>query len=136
MKRYDKIKEIYSELTNENYKFTKELNEKLKEKVLEALKLKPQSAIRKLAKLLEEEKEGNKLMYAAAFYKKLKEAKIEEVSLVSMPYEEQKKYKSDISLIDYDYTVLLDYRKPMVICPAGRTKDILMNVKDLKSEML
>lgn len=90
MKRYDKIKEIYSELTNENYKFTKELNEKLKEKVLEALKLKPQLAIRKLAKLLEEEKEGNKLMYAAAFYKKLKEAKIEEVSLVSMPYEEQK----------------------------------------------
>lgn len=136
MKRYDKIKEIYSELTNENYKFTKELNEKLKEKVLEALKLKPQLAIRKLAKLLEEEKEGNKLMYAAAFYKKLKEAKIEEVSLVSMPYEEQKKYKSDISLIDYDYTVLLDYRKPMVMCPTGRAKDILMNVKDLKSEML
>ena len=71
MRDYDKLKNIYSEFTNENYQYTNELNENIRSQVLEALRLNPSQAIARLAKILETEKQGNKLLYSAAFYKRL-----------------------------------------------------------------
>ena len=41
MRDYDKLKNIYSEFTNENYQYTNELDENIRAQVLEALKLNP-----------------------------------------------------------------------------------------------
>ena len=78
MQDYDKLKQIYSEFTNETYQYTKELSENVKQQVLKALLLTPNRAIAKLARILETERQGNKLLYAAAFYKKLKEQRIQQ----------------------------------------------------------
>ena len=56
MQNYNKLKEIYSEFTNENYQYTNELDENIRAQVLEALKLNPSQAIARLAKILETEK--------------------------------------------------------------------------------
>ena len=61
MRNYNKLKKIYSEFTNDDYEYTKELDDKIKIKVLEALKLVPKQAIARLSEILEQEKQGNKL---------------------------------------------------------------------------
>ena len=67
MQNYNKLKEIYSEFTNENYQYTNELNENIRSQVLEALRLNPSQAIARLAEILETEKQGNKLLYSAKY---------------------------------------------------------------------
>ena len=52
MQDYDKLKQIYSEFTNETYQYTKELSENVKQQVLKALLLTPNRAIAKLARIL------------------------------------------------------------------------------------
>ena len=61
MQDYDKLKQIYSEFTNETYQYTKELSENVKQQVLKALLLTPNRAIAKLARILDTERQGNKL---------------------------------------------------------------------------
>ena len=55
MRNYNKLKKIYSEFTNDDYEYTKELDDKIKIKVLDALKLVPQQAIARLSEILEQE---------------------------------------------------------------------------------
>ena len=85
MQNYNKLKEIYSEFTNENYQYTNELNENIKSQVIEALRLNPSQAIARLAEILETEKQGNKLLYSAAFYKRLIDKYIEEADFTLTP---------------------------------------------------
>lgn len=90
MRDYNKLKNIYSEFTNENYQYTNELDENIRAQVLEALKLNPSQAIARLAKILETEKQGNKLLYSAAFYKRLVDQHVEDIEFTGTPRNTEK----------------------------------------------
>ena len=128
MQDYDKLKQIYSEFTNETYQYTKELSENVKQQVLKALLLTPNRAIAKLARILETERQGNKLLYAAAFYKKLKEQRIQNIEFVGTPRTAEKFEASPSSIINYDYNVLIFGKEPRVVCPIGKTDSLFINM--------
>lgn len=135
MRNYNKLKKIYSEFTNDDYEYTKELDDKIKIKVLEALKLVPKQAIARLSEILEQEKQGNKLLFAAAFYKKLKEQQIEDIEFTVTPKETEEFNTNDSKLINYDYNILIIDEKPRVVCPTGKTDSIFMNMENLEDKL-
>lgn len=135
MQNYNKLKEIYSEFTNENYQYTNELNENIRSQVLEALRLNPSQAIARLAKILETEKQGNKLLYTAAFYKRLIDQDIEEAEFTGTPRNKEKFDTTPSRIIDYDYNVLIIDENPRVVCPTGRTDSIFMNMETLEDKL-
>ena len=135
MQNYNKLKEIYSEFTNENYQYTNELNENIRSQVLEALRLNPSQAIARLAEILETEKQGNKLLYSAAFYKRLIDQNIEEAEFTGTPRNTEKFDTTPSRIIDYDYNVLIIDENPRVVCPTGRTDSIFMNMETLEDKL-
>ena len=135
MQNYNKLKEIYSEFTNENYQYTNELNENIRSQVLEALRLNPSQAIARLAKILETEKQGNKLLYSAAFYKRLIDQNIEEAEFTGTPRNTEEFDTTPSRIIDYDYNVLIIDENPRVVCPIGRTDSIFMNMETLEDKL-
>lgn len=135
MQNYNKLKEIYSEFTNENYQYTNELNENIRSQVLEALRLNPSQAIARLAKILETEKQGNKLLYSAAFYKRLIDQDIEEAEFTGTPRNTEEFDTTPSRIIDYDYNVLIIDENPRVVCPIGRTDSIFMNMETLEDKL-
>ena len=135
MQNYNKLKEIYSEFTNENYQYTNELNENIKSQVIEALRLNPSQAIARLAEILETEKQGNKLLYTAAFYKRLIDQDIEEAEFTGTPRNTEKFDTTPSRIIDYDYNVLIIDENPRVVCPIGRTDSIFMNMETLEDKL-
>jgi len=135
MQDYDKLKQIYSEFTNETYQYTRELSENVKQQVLKALLLTPNRAIAKLAKILETERQGNKLLYAAAFYKKLKEQRVQNIEFVGTPRTAEKFEASPSSIINYDYNVLIFGKEPRVVCPIGKTDSVFINMTDLDEKL-
>ena len=135
MRNYNKFKKIYYEFTNDDYEYTKELDDKIKIKVLDALKLVPQQAIARLSEILEQEKQGNKLLFAAAFYKKLKEQQIEDIEFTVTPKETEEFNTNDSKLINYDYNILIIDGKPRVVCPTGKTDSIFMNMENLEDKL-
>lgn len=135
MQNYNKLKEIYSEFTNENYQYTNELNENIRSQVLEALRLNPSQAIARLAKILETEKQGNKLLYSAAFYKRLIDQDIEEAEFTGTPRNTEEFDTTPSRIIDYDYNVLIIDENPRVVCPIGKTDSIFMNMETLEDKL-
>lgn len=135
MQNYNKLKEIYSEFTNENYQYTNELNENIRSQVLEALRLNPSQAIARLAEILETEKQGNKLLYSAAFYKRLIDQDIEEAEFTGTPRNTEEFDTTPSRIIDYDYNVLIIDENPRVVCPIGRTDSIFMNMETLEDKL-
>lgn len=135
MRDYDKLKNIYSEFTNENYQYTNELDENIRAQVLEALKLNPSQAIARLAKILETEKQGNKLLYSAAFYKRLVDQHVEDVEFTGTPRNTEKFDVTASRIIDYDYNVLIIDENPRVVYPIGRTDSIFMNMETLEDKL-
>ena len=135
MRDYDKLKNIYSEFTNENYQYTNELDENIRAQVLEALKLNPSQAIDRLAKILETEKQGNKLLYSAAFYKRLVDKHVEDIEFTGTPRNTEKFDVTASRIIDYDYNVLIIDENPRVVYPIGRTDSIFMNMETLEDKL-
>lgn len=135
MRDYNKLKNIYSEFTNENYQYTNELNENIRSQVLEALRLNPSQAIARLAKILETEKQGNKLLYSAAFYKRLVDQHVEDIEFTGTPRNTEKFDTTPSRIIDYDYNVLIIDENPRVVCPIGRTDSIFMNMETLEDKL-
>ena len=135
MRDYNKLKNIYSEFTNENYQYTNELDENIRAQVLEALKLNPSQAIARLAKILETEKQGNKLLYSAAFYKRLVDQHVEDIEFTGTPINTEKFDATASRIIDYDYNVLITDENPRVVCPIGRTDSIFMNMETLEDKL-
>ena len=137
---YNKLKKVYVQLTKYDYKYTQELDENIENKILEALQLENEKAIDRLTQILEEEKIGNKFLYAIAFYKKLREQGIEEkeIKFVSLPKSTQgfDDVKNDSELIKRDFSILIKFKDhDTIICPTGQTNKMLMNSKLLEDEI-